>query len=132
KAGRVGEPARDAFMSRKVEYSVVKVAYVLFLVTLVLYLVSPFIIPIVFAGTVALTLYPLQKKLELKGWSKKKASALLTSAFLIIISLPFSVFLAKGTTAVTYQLEKFQTDERYKDKGFQKIFSTIKRDFVSK
>jgi predicted PurR-regulated permease PerM len=118
-------------MSKKAEHNVVKIIYVLGLVLLSLYLISPFLTPIIFAGTVALAMYPLQMHLEQKGVKRKLAAGFLTTTFAVVISIPFSFFLAKGTIAVTQQLEKFQTDVRYKNQGVQSIIQTIKYDFMN-
>lgn len=119
-------------MSKKAEHNVVKILYLLGLVLISLYLISPFLVPVIFAGTVAMALFPLLIKLEKRGLKRKTAAAVLSSAFAIVISIPFFFFVAKGTIAVTAQLERFETDVRFKDQGVQSIMSTIKKDFVGK
>lgn len=117
-------------MSKKSEHYAVKVIYVLGLVLFGLFLISPFLIPIVFAATISLAMYPLQLMLENKGVRRKLAAGILTTTFAVVISIPFSFFLAKGTIAVTQQLEKFQTDARYRNQGVQSIIQTLKEQLI--
>lgn len=119
-------------MSRKVEYNVVRVFYLVALVSLALYLISPFLAPIIFGGTIALALFPLLQRLEHKGWSRKKAAGILTSAFAVLVSVPFFFFVVKGTLAVTEQLQKYSEDARFKDKGMKSIINTLKNDVLLK
>lgn len=112
------------------EIKVVRVLYIVILTLALLVLVSPFIIPIIFAGTVALTLYPLQLKLESKGLKRNRASALLTAMFGIIISIPLFFFVIKGTTAVTTRLEKMAINEKIKDQGVQEIVTEARHDVI--
>jgi predicted PurR-regulated permease PerM len=118
-------------MSKRIEHNSIRILYVLALGTLSLYLISPFLVPIMFAGTISLALFPLLKKLERQGFGRKKASALLTATFGTIISLPFFFFVVKGTLAVTEQLEKLYSDIRYKNQGVHSIYQTIKGDIIS-
>ncbi len=112
------------------EIKVVRVFYIVILTLALLVLVSPFIIPVIFAGTVALTLYPLQLKLESKGLKRNRASALLTAMFGIIISIPLFFFVIKGTMAVTSQLEKMAINDKIKDQGVSGIVSEVRLDFI--
>ena len=107
-----------------------KTLYVVILVILSLVFVSPFAIPLVFASTIALAIFPLQLKLESKGFSRKKAAALLTTVFTILISIPFFFFLIQGTIAVTGQLERYHANEQFQDKGVQNMVKTIRMEFV--
>lgn len=108
----------------------VRILYVIVVLALFLVLVSPFIIPIFFAATVSLTLTPLLHKLEAKGMMKKRAAALLTAIFTIVISIPLFFFLYKGTIAVTNQLEKMQINEKLREQGVSEIVSDLRHDFV--
>lgn len=112
------------------EIRVVRVLYIVILTLALLVLVSPFIIPVIFAGTVALTLYPLQLRLESKGLKRNSASAILTAMFGIIISIPLFFFVIKGTTAVTSRLEKMALNEKIQDQGVQEIVTEARHNFI--
>lgn len=111
------------------EIKVIRILYIVILTLALFVLVSPFIIPVIFAGTVALTLYPLQLRLESKGLKSNLASALLTSLFGIIISIPLFFFVMKGTLAVTSRLEKMALNEKIKDQGVHQIVTEVRHDF---
>lgn len=112
------------------EIKVVRVLYITLLTLALLVLVSPFFVPIIFAGTVALTLYPFQLKLESKGLKRNRAAALLTTLFAIVISIPLFFFLIKGTIAITTKLEKMAFNEKMKDQGVQEIVSEVREEFI--
>lgn len=113
-------------MAKKTQYQVQRVLYIAVLVGLSLVVVAPFIIPVVFAATIALALYPLQVKLEKRNWKKSRAAALITTVFTFLISIPFVFFLAKGTILVIEQLEDFKMGEKLKDQGMQQVVTTLK------
>lgn len=119
-------------MSQYVEQNVTRILYVVLIAGLSLILISPFIAPIIFAGTIALALYPVQRWLESRGLSRNKAAATLTSVFGILISIPFFFFIVKGTLAITVQLQKFSSDERFRNKGMGSIITILKRDVIFK
>jgi predicted PurR-regulated permease PerM len=118
------------FMARKTQYQMQRVLYILCLVGLSLFVVAPFIIPILLAATVALALYPLQIKLEKRKWRPSRAAALITSLFTVVISIPFAFFLAKGTLLVIEQLQNFKVGDKLQDQGLQQVVSTIKNDLI--
>lgn len=113
------------------EVKVVRILYIVLLTIALLVLVSPFIIPVIFAGTVALTLYPFQLRLESKGLKRNLAAGLLTTLFGIVISIPLFFFLIKGTIAITNKLEKMAINERMRDQGVQEIVNEVRDQFVS-
>lgn len=117
-------------MARKTQYQVQRVLYIAIMVGLSLFVVAPFIIPILLAATVALALYPLQVKLEKRKWKRTRAAALITTLFTFVISIPFAFFLAKGTLLVTEQLEDFKVGDKLKDQGLQQVVTTIKNDLI--
>ena len=108
----------------------IRILYVVILSLASLFLISPFFIPIFFAATISLTLLPLQKKLEAKGMHKNHASFLLTTLFALVISIPVTYFIVKGTMAVTYHLEKMSVNEKLRGQGVSEIVSDIRHDFV--
>jgi predicted PurR-regulated permease PerM len=117
-------------MSKKSEQKVARVLYLIALSVAFLVLVSPFSIPIIFAGSVSLALFPFMLRLEGLGLSRKRSAAILTILFTILISIPLFFFLAKGTIAVTSQLEKINFNEALKDQGMQGFVSDVRHDLV--
>lgn len=113
------------------EIKVIRILYIILLSLAFLVLISPFFIPIIFAATVSLTLYPSLLKLEHWGMRRKRAAALLTALFAIIISIPLSFFLIKGTVAITTRLEKMALNEKLKDQGVQEIVTNMRHEFIA-
>lgn len=108
----------------------VRVLYVVILVGLLLFLISPFVIPLVFAGTIALALWPYHKKLVDKGLSTRASAFSLTTLFAFIISIPLFFFVIKGITALTKKLEELSINERLRNEGVQELVRDIRHDFV--
>lgn len=108
----------------------VRALYVVVLVGLVLFLVSPFFIPLALAGTVALTLRPLHTRLVDKGLSHGTSSLILTSLFGVIISIPLFFFVIKGTIALTTKLEELSINEKLREQGVQELVKDIRHDFI--
>ncbi|HXH30271.1 MAG TPA: AI-2E family transporter [Bacteriovoracaceae bacterium] len=117
-------------MSKQVEKNSVRIIYVVILVLMFLFLVSPFVIPIVFAATVSLALFPVQAGLLRRGFQKGRAAALLTTVFTFVISIPLFFFIVKGTSAVTNQLEEMALKDKMKDQGVQEIVNDMRHDLV--
>ncbi len=107
-----------------------RVLYIALLVVLSIALISPFIIPISLAATVALALYPLHLGLIRRNWQKRHAAALLTSGFTILIATPFVFFIAKGAILVTDQLQRFAVGEKLESQGLQSVVKTLREDVV--
>lgn len=108
----------------------VRALYIVVLVGLLLVLISPFFIPLAFAATVALTLKPLHSRLVHKGLTCASAAFVLTSLFAVIISIPLTFFVIKGTTAVTTKLEELSINEKLREQGVQELVQDIRHDFV--
>lgn len=117
-------------MSKKSEQKVARVLYMIVLSVAFLVLVSPFAIPVTIAGSIALALFPLLLKLEKRGLQRRHAAALLSFLFTIIISIPITFFIAKGTITVTNQLEKINFNEQLRDQGMQGFVSDVRHDLV--
>lgn len=113
------------------EVKVIRILYLVILSIALLVFVSPFFISLIFAGTVSLALFPLMLKLENKGMKRKRAAALLTVLFSIIISIPLFFFLIKGTIAVTSQLEKMSINEKLRAQGVTELVSDLRHEFVN-
>ncbi len=119
-------------MSKRSGFVVQRLIYVLLLVGLSLYFISPFIVPIVLAATVALVLFPFQLRLEHFNWKRSRAAAILTTSFTILISIPFIFFLTKGTFLIIDLLEKFTVGEKIENQGMQDVLSVLRHDMIDK
>ncbi|MFP5385676.1 MAG: AI-2E family transporter [Bacteriovoracia bacterium] len=108
----------------------IRILYVIILISALLFLVSPFVIPIFFAATISLTLHPILEFLVKKGLNRKRAAALLTALFGIVISIPLFFFVIKGTIAVIRQLEKMSLNDKLQDQGVTAIVTDLRQDFV--
>jgi predicted PurR-regulated permease PerM len=108
----------------------IRLLYMIVLVSALLFLISPFFIPIIFAATIALTLKPLHSKIVRKGLSCGQAAGILTTLFAIVISIPVSFFIVKGTTSVTKALEQLALNNKLREQGVQEIVKDIRHDFI--
>lgn len=117
-------------MARKSQIQVPRILYIVVLLGLSLFVVTPFVIPILFAATIALALYPLQLRLEKRKWKRSRAAALIVSVFTVVVSIPFAFFLTKGTLMVIEQLQDFKVGDRLKDQGLQQVVDTLKNELV--
>lgn len=117
-------------MKKKAITQMPRVLYVICLVILSFIMISPFIVPVVLAGTVALALFPLQARLVARNWPKKHAAALITLLFTFVISIPFLFFVTKGTLVVIDQLEHFSVGEKIQSQGVQSVLLTIKSEII--
>ena len=118
-------------MSEKSQQKVARVFYVVILASLFVILVSPFAVAIALSSSVALALFPLIRWLEGKGMRRKPAAALVTVLFAILISIPFTFFVAKGTVTVTQHLEKINFNDQLREQGVQGVVSDLRHDLVS-
>ncbi|MFA5584112.1 MAG: AI-2E family transporter [Bacteriovoracaceae bacterium] len=109
----------------------VKLVYFLTLLALGLYLISPFIIPIVFGATISLALYPLHKRMLRHKISKKMSAGILAFGFTFIISIPFTFFAARGSIMVSAQLQRWQQDARFKEQEVSSIIKSFKTQIVN-
>lgn len=117
-------------MAKRNEVQVLRIFYIVFLLSLSLWFASPFLIPIILAATIALALYPLQLKLQKKNWKKNRAAGFITLCFTFVISIPFLFFLAKGIMLITEQLEKFAVGEKLQNEGMQGVITTLKTGLI--
>lgn len=118
-------------MARKTQHQFQRVLYILIVVGLSFAIVTPFIIPILLAATLALAMYPLQLRLQKRNWTKGHAAALITTIFTVTISLPFIFFVTKGTLLVVEQLERFSLGQKIEDQGMEKVVNTLQHDIVA-
>ena len=103
---------------------------VVFVLGLFFYLISSFTIPIVFAASVSLTLYPLYEFLLNKGMKRHLAALLLTSFFGLVISIPLFFFIYKGTTSVTEKLQELTVSGKFRHQGVGEILSGMRLDLL--
>lgn len=113
-------------------FQINRITYILFIIFSIFYLASQFLIPVLLASTISLTLYPLQAKLELRGWKKKYAASLLTIVFTLFISIPFILFVSKGVKVLIEQITKYSTSGDFSDVGFQKLLIIMRKDIIFK
>jgi predicted PurR-regulated permease PerM len=104
--------------------------YIIILLSLLIFLISPFMISIAFAATISMTIKPLHTRLIKNGLTRGRAAALLTSLFAVIISIPLFFFVIKGTVMVTTKLEELQVNEKLRDQGVQALVRDMRHDFV--
>lgn len=109
----------------------VRLSFFITLLLLGIYLISPFIIPIVFGATISLALFPLHQKFKRKIPNKLSA-ALLACGFTFIISIPFTFFAARGGMLLSEQIEKWQHDARYKDQEVSTLIKVFKDEVVER
>jgi predicted PurR-regulated permease PerM len=126
-----GQAREKDFMSKKVEQKVAKICYMVLFVALGLFFITPFLMSIFFAATVALALYPVLIKLESRGMGRAKASLLLTSLSTFLISVPLIFFIVKGTVAITTQLEKISTSPKLKGQDVTQLAVTFRHEIVN-
>ena len=117
-------------MSKKSEQLTCKILYVVILVCVFLVLVSPFGIPIVFAASVSMAIFPLLLRLEKFGLERRRAAGILTVVFTILISIPLFFFIIKGAHVVGDQLERIQGDSKLRDQGVTEIVKDLRSDVV--
>lgn len=117
-------------MSEIADKKIIRVLYILALVTASLALIFPFIIPIIFGGTLSLAMFPVMLRLEKVGLKRKAAAKIVTGVFTFIISIPLFFFLIKGTITVTQQLEKLARSEKLKDQGVSELVTGLRSDLI--
>ena len=72
------------------------------IVALFIYILSPFLVPFIFGGMLALALSPFLTAFMRKyNWSKKKALSIMSIILFFIGALPLGIFLMRGTRIIT-------------------------------
>lgn len=104
----------------------VKLAYFFTLLALGLYLISPFIVPVIFGATISLALFPLHKKMLAHHVSKRLSAGILAFGFTFLISIPFTFFAARGSVIVSGQLARLQQDSRFKEQEVSSLLKSAK------
>jgi predicted PurR-regulated permease PerM len=115
-------------IGRKID---IRLIYVILLVGALLALALPFWIPIIFAASFSLTLHPLYSLMLAKGIGRRTAAALLTTLFALIINIPLSFFLIKGSSAVIGKLESLSNSKDIQDQGVKEMVTDMREDIVN-
>lgn len=113
-------------MTGRSQHLAPRLIYVTVFVLLSLAFIYPFAIPIILAGTVALALMPLQTRLENKNWPKAKAAAFLTFVSTLLISIPFMLFVAKGTWLIIDLLKRVSMGRNIQNHGLDAVLATFR------
>lgn len=108
----------------------IRLFYVLFIISALFILVTPFLIPILLAVTISFTLQPGLEFLMNKGLSRRFSAFTLTMLFTFIISIPLFFFVIKGSLAVTSKLEQLSSTNTFHTHAVKDIFSGIRHDFL--
>lgn len=119
-------------MSKHIKHQVSLTLFIVLLILFSVFIIYPFIVPILFASTIALALFPIQTKLEARKWKNTRAAGVIVSVFTLVISLPFVFFLAKGTRLIIDLLEKFALGQKIENQGTKEVFAVIRHDIVGK
>ena len=68
------------------------------IIALFIYILSPFLVPFLFGGMLALALSPFLTAFMRKyNWSKKKGLSIMSLVMFFIGALPLTIFLMRGT-----------------------------------
>jgi predicted PurR-regulated permease PerM len=113
-------------------YQVQRITYIVILVLFSLVFISPFLIPILLAGSVSLALYPLQVRLEKKLKRPKWTAVLLTFSFTTIVSIPFIFFLIKGAQTFSGFMAQSSSTNRLSNHGLEYMLKTLRGDIYYK
>lgn len=113
-------------------YKVQRISYIVLLVLFSLVFISPFLIPILLAGSVSLALYPLQVGLEKKFKRPKWTAVLLTFSFTTIVSIPFIFFLIKGAQTVSGFMAQSSPTKGLSNHGLEYMLKTLRGDIYLK
>lgn len=116
-------------MPSQTEKNVSRTIYLVVVTIAMVILVLPFALPVILAGSIALALFPLLLMLENKGLGRKKAAALLTVFFAIVISIPVFYFVIQGVQTVTAELEQISIAD-IKKEGVSSFVAGMRSDLV--
>jgi predicted PurR-regulated permease PerM len=88
--------------------SLKKIVIFTLIIALLLWVLKPFIYPIMFASLLAIMVYPLQQKLENK-FSKSTSSLIVVISVLLIVFVPLIYILSYTITEITYYIQNPDT-----------------------
>jgi predicted PurR-regulated permease PerM len=116
-------------MSKHIEKNVARIVYLTLVLLATGFVVFPFIIPVIFAASIALAMHPLHHFLMSKGLGPRQSAGLLTFIFTVVISIPLLFFVIKGVSTVTSQLQEVSFAE-IQEEGVTTIVEGIKNKIV--
>lgn len=116
-------------MSKQIEKNAARIIYLTLVLLATGFVVYPFIIPVIFAASIALAMFPLHRFLMNKGLGPRQSAALLTISFTVLISIPLLFFIIKGVSTITSQLQEVSFSEINKN-GVTGIFEGLKGQLV--
>ena len=94
----------------------------LFIILGFLYVIFPFMIPLIFGGILALASSPFIHKLMARGHSRKKSLIMLTVCLFVLIIMPLTFFFMRGFKIVSQFFSEQSIDELTKS-GQQRIYA---------
>lgn len=89
-----------------------------------IYVIEPFIIPVIFGGIMALAASPYVQKMMSRGFSRTKSLLILTSFLFLVIFLPLGLFFLRGFKVVSEFFSE-QSFSNLTDKGQERILLVI-------
>ena len=94
----------------------------LFIILGFLYVIFPFMIPLIFGGILALASSPFIHRLMARGHSRKKSLIMLTVCLFVLIIMPLTFFFLRGFKIVSQFFSEQSIDELTKN-GQQRIYA---------
>ena len=88
------------------------------------YILTPFIVPVVLGGILAMAFSPFLGFFTKRGWSRKISLVTITASFFLIGMAPIGLVLMRGTNVVTHFLSEQSLVAR-KDKVELKIYTYL-------
>lgn len=117
-------------MSKQIEKNVARIVYLALVLFATAFVVYPFIIPVIFAASIALAMHPLHRYMMNKGLGPRQSAGLLTFVFTVLISIPLLFFIIKGVSTITSQLQEVSFTEMNKEGGVSGIVEGLKDQLV--
>lgn len=104
--------------------NILKMIIALIILFTFFYILTPFIIPVVLGGILAMAFSPFLDFFTKKGWNRKISLLILTMSFFLIGMAPIGLVLMKGTKVVTHYLSE-QSLVAAKDKMELRIYNYL-------
>lgn len=89
-----------------------------------IYVIFPFLVPLIFGGVLALAFSPFIQKLMGRGYSRRKALSILTGFLFVVIILPMSFFFFRGFQIVSHFFSE-QSFSQLTKSGEQRVYALI-------
>ncbi len=116
-------------MSKQIEKNAARIIYLALVLIATAFVVYPFIIPVIFAASIALAMHPLHRFMMKKGLGPRQSAALLTFVFTVLISIPLLFFIIKGVSTITNQLQEVSFSEM-NENGVSGIVEGLKDQLI--